>query len=84
MDEYLALISQLQSGVTQLVVHCGYATAGLRQLTGRRIFDAESRQLDLEAITSPWFKKALCDREITLTSWRSAPFKGSHGSPAFA
>lgn len=61
-----SMIHSLPEGTWELVCHPGYADADLRAAGTRLV---ESRQVELEALTSEETKKALSDRKVQLISY---------------
>jgi predicted glycoside hydrolase/deacetylase ChbG (UPF0249 family) len=69
---YLGLVRSLKPGLTMLIVHLGYDDAELSAISSGSATDWGSawRQRDLEAISSPEFKQALRDNQVTLIGWK--------------
>jgi len=71
-DYYLNVVKNLQPGVTELVVHLAHDDAEMRAVTvNYPVWDAAWRQRDVDAISSPEFRKALADNHVILIGWRS-------------
>jgi chitin disaccharide deacetylase len=67
---YLDVVKNLKPGLTELIVHLGHDDAELRAVTlDHPDYGAAWRQRDLEAISSPEFKKALEASHIILIKW---------------
>jgi predicted glycoside hydrolase/deacetylase ChbG (UPF0249 family) len=60
------MIQSLPGGTWELVCHPGYADADLRAAGTRLV---ESRQVELQTLTSEETKRALSDRGIRLISY---------------
>jgi predicted glycoside hydrolase/deacetylase ChbG (UPF0249 family) len=65
--ELASLIRQLPDGVTEFMCHPGFCT---EELQAERTRLKESRQKELEALTSPDVRQALEDADCRLTSYR--------------
>jgi chitin disaccharide deacetylase len=71
MDYYLNLLQCLKPGITVLIVHPGYDTNELREITqGSAAWGSEWRQRDFDVLTSREFRSALANNNIRLTTWR--------------
>jgi predicted glycoside hydrolase/deacetylase ChbG (UPF0249 family) len=70
-DYYVNLIKNLQPGVTEVFVHLAHDDAETEAImidhTG---WGAEWRQREVDAISSPEFRKALEDNHVILIGWR--------------
>jgi YdjC-like protein len=67
---YLDAIKNLQSGLTEMIVHLGHDDAELQAITvDHEAFGAAWRQRDFDAVNSPQFKQALKDNNIILVKW---------------
>lgn len=63
----LALIPELPDGTVELMCHPGFCREELR---GSRTRLKESREIELQALTSPVVRAALEAREVRLTNYR--------------
>ncbi|MBM3811622.1 MAG: ChbG/HpnK family deacetylase [Acidimicrobiia bacterium] len=66
-QELIALLEHLPDGVTEFMCHPGHYGEALRAARTRL---KESRQRELEALTTPEVKAVLADRQIRLTCYR--------------
>ena len=67
---YLKTVKDLKPGVTELIVHLAHDDAEMQAVTvDHPDYGAAWRQRDYDVITSPEFKKALEDNQITLIHW---------------
>ena len=62
-----ALIRSLPDGLTEFMCHPGFCGAELRAAATRL---KDSRQVEMEALTSPEARQALQEAEVTLTTYR--------------
>ena len=70
-DFYLNALKNLQPGVTEFVIHPGFADEELRAATRERdTWGAAWRQRDYDFFTSEKFRRALADNHIQLVTWR--------------
>ena len=70
-DFYLNALKNLQPGVTEFVIHPGFADEELRAATRERdTWGAAWRQRDYDFFTSEKFRRALADNHIQLITWR--------------
>jgi|UniRef100_A0A7V2B1P1 predicted glycoside hydrolase/deacetylase ChbG (UPF0249 family) len=70
-EAYLRLIENLPPGITELIVHLGYATDELQAITvDHPDFGAAWRERDLEVVRSEAFRNALRRHNVTLVTWR--------------
>jgi predicted glycoside hydrolase/deacetylase ChbG (UPF0249 family)/ketosteroid isomerase-like protein len=68
---YVTLIKNLQPGVTEVFVHLAHDDAETQGvMINHADWGAAWRQRDLEAISSPEFRKALEDNHVILIGWR--------------
>lgn len=68
---YVDALRNLQPGVTEFVIHPGYADEELRAATRERsTWGAEWRQRDFDFFTSDQFKQILAQQNIKLITWR--------------
>jgi predicted glycoside hydrolase/deacetylase ChbG (UPF0249 family) len=65
--KYIDALSQLQPGVTMMIMHCTDATPAF---TAHISDSGPLRRSDMLAMLDPAFKKALQDQGIILTTWR--------------
>ena len=65
--KYIDALSQLQPGVTMMIMHCTDATPAF---TAHISDSGPLRRGDMLAMLDPAFKKALKDQGIILTTWR--------------
>ena len=71
--ELARLIRNLPDGVTEFMCHPGFCTDELR---GERTRLKESRQKELEALTSPEVRQALCEANCQLVSYAQMEARG--------
>jgi predicted glycoside hydrolase/deacetylase ChbG (UPF0249 family) len=70
-DYYVNLINNLQPGVTEIFVHLAHDDAETQAVTvNHPEWGAAWRQREVEAVSSPAFRKALEDNHIILIGWR--------------
>jgi chitin disaccharide deacetylase len=70
-DYYVNLIKSLQPGVTEIFVHLAGDDAETQAVTvNHPDWGAAWRQREVEAISSPQFRKALEDNHVILIGWR--------------
>jgi len=70
-DYYVNLIKNIQPGVTEIFVHLARDDAETQAVTvGHPEWGAAWRQREIEAVSSPLFRKALEDNQIILIGWR--------------
>ena len=70
-DFYLNALRNLQPGVTEFVIHPGFADEELRSATREReTWGAAWRQRDYDFFTSEKFRRVLKDEHIQLITWR--------------
>jgi predicted glycoside hydrolase/deacetylase ChbG (UPF0249 family) len=70
-DYYVNLIKNLQPGVTEVFVHLAHDNAETQAImVNHPDWGAAWRQRELEAISSPEFRKALEDNHVILIGWR--------------
>lgn len=70
-DYYVNLIKNLQPGVTEIFVHLAHDDAETQAImVNHADWGAAWRQRELEAISSPEFRKALADNHVILIGWR--------------
>lgn len=67
---YLDTLNHLRPGLTELIVHLGHDDAELKAIMGGVPYGSEWRQRDLDAVTSPEFKRALQDNHVVLVKWK--------------
>ena len=68
---YVDALRNLQPGVTEFVIHPGYADEELRAATRERAtWGAAWRQRDFDFFTSDQFKQILAQQNIKLITWR--------------
>jgi predicted glycoside hydrolase/deacetylase ChbG (UPF0249 family) len=68
---YLDAIASLKPGLTEIIVHLGHDDAELQAVTvDHEPYGSAWRQRDLDAVTSPEFRKALHDNHVVLVTWR--------------
>ena len=69
---YLDGIASLKPGtITEMIVHLGYDDAELQAvMVNHEPYGSAWRQRDYDVVTSPEFKKALKDNNVTLVTWR--------------
>ena len=66
LDTYVKALTQLKPGVTEMIIHCGYADDELRAITR----SAERRDGDRRIFSSEMMRKLLQDQSIQLISWK--------------
>jgi predicted glycoside hydrolase/deacetylase ChbG (UPF0249 family) len=70
-DFYETALRNLQPGITEVVIHLGFADDELRAATRERdTWGAEWRQRDFDFFTSFEFRKLLQEQNIKLVTWR--------------
>jgi predicted glycoside hydrolase/deacetylase ChbG (UPF0249 family) len=70
-DFYKTALKNLQPGVTELVIHLGFADDELKAATRERdTWGAAWRQRDFDFFTSPEFRQLLAAQNIKLITWR--------------
>ncbi|HSC45609.1 MAG TPA: polysaccharide deacetylase family protein [Candidatus Acidoferrum sp.] len=70
-DFYRAALKNLQAGVTEFVIHVGFADEELRAATRERAtWGAEWRQRDYNFFSSAEFRELLTQQHIKLITWR--------------
>jgi predicted glycoside hydrolase/deacetylase ChbG (UPF0249 family) len=70
-DFYLTALRNLQPGVTEFVIHPGFADEELHAATRERdTWGAAWRQRDYDFFTSNKFRRTLADEHIQLITWR--------------
>jgi predicted glycoside hydrolase/deacetylase ChbG (UPF0249 family) len=75
---YLKALKNLQPGVTEFVIHPGFADEELRAATRERdTWGAAWRQRDYDFFTSDKFRRALADEHIQLITWRELAKRAS-------
>lgn len=71
-DYYLGVLRSIESGLSQLTVHLGCDDDELRAITQHhQAWGAAWRQRDYDILTSPKFRSALLDNQITVVDWRT-------------
>ncbi|MCL6546784.1 MAG: ChbG/HpnK family deacetylase, partial [Bryobacteraceae bacterium] len=68
-DRLLVLVRQIPPGLSELLCHPGYCRSELRASTATRL--KESRELELEALTSPAVRQGLEDYGVRLVNYSS-------------
>ena len=66
LNTYNEALSNLQPGVTEMIIHCGYADEELRGITS----SAERRDGDRVIFSSDDMRKLLKDQGVEITSWK--------------
>ena len=66
LNTYNEALSNLQPGVTEMIIHCGYADEELRGITS----SAERRDGDRVIFSSNDMRKLLKDQGVEITSWK--------------
>ena len=70
-DYYVNLLNNLQPGVTEIYVHLAHDDAETQAVTvDHPNWGAAWRQREVDAVSSPAFRKALEDNHIILIGWR--------------
>ena len=68
---YKTALKNLQPGVTEFVIHLGFADDELKSATRERdTWGAAWRQRDFDFFTSPEFRQLLAEQNIKLVTWR--------------
>jgi predicted glycoside hydrolase/deacetylase ChbG (UPF0249 family) len=76
---YEAALRNLQPGVTEFVIHLGFADEELKAATREReTWDAAWRQRDFDFFTSAEFRKLLGEENIKLVTWRELSRAAQH------
>jgi hypothetical protein len=71
VDYYINLVRNLKPGVTEVFVHLAKDDAESEAIMiNHSGWGAAWRQRELDAISSPAFRKALRDNHVTLIGWR--------------
>lgn len=65
---FLHTLEKIPSGLSQIIIHCGYATEELKSITT----SAERREADARSFMDPEVIAAVKKQGITLTTWREA------------
>ena len=69
-DYYVNVIRNLQPGVTEIFVHLAHDDAETQAITvNHPDWGAAWRQRDLQAVSSPEFRKALEDNHVIVIGW---------------
>src|SRR2546425_1230377 len=70
-DFYKAALKNLQPGITEFVIHLGFADEEMKAATRERdTWSAAWRQRDFDFFTSPEFRQLLAAQNIKLVTWR--------------
>ncbi|MDQ7041598.1 MAG: polysaccharide deacetylase family protein [Rhodothermus sp.] len=70
-ETYVRMIENLPPGITELIVHLGYADDELQAITvDHPDFGAAWRARDLDVVRSEAFRAALRRNQVILTTWR--------------
>src|SRR5437667_760520 len=70
-DFYMAALKNLQPGITEFVIHIGFADEEMKAATRERdTWGAAWRQRDFDFFTSPEFRQLLAAQNIKLVTWR--------------
>jgi predicted glycoside hydrolase/deacetylase ChbG (UPF0249 family) len=64
--EYRNIVRALQPGVSEQIVHCGYADSELYNITG----SAPMRDSDRRVMTDPRFRRELNENGIRILNWK--------------
>jgi len=68
---YIDALQNLQPGVTELIIHLGFADSEMKAATRERdTWGAAWRQRDFDFFTSPALRRLLQDQQIHLVTWR--------------
>ena len=71
LETYIRMIDNLPPGITELIVHLGYANDELEAITvDHPDFGAAWRARDLDVVRSEAFREALRRNNVILTTWR--------------
>ncbi|BBM70810.1 polysaccharide deacetylase family protein [Rhodothermus marinus] len=71
LETYIRMIDNLPPGITELIVHLGYANDELEAITvDHPDFGAAWRARDLDVVRSEAFREALRRNHVILTTWR--------------
>ncbi len=69
---YLGLIRGLKPGLSELIVHLAYDDAEMQAVTeSHPAYGSAWRQRDFNVVTSPEFRQALKDNQVTLVGWNA-------------
>ena len=75
-DFYKSALKNLQPGVTEFVIHLGFADDELKSATRERdTWGAAWRQRDFDFFTSPEFRQLVAAQNIKLITWREIAAK---------
>jgi predicted glycoside hydrolase/deacetylase ChbG (UPF0249 family) len=70
-ESYVKALESIRPGLNELIVHLAYDDSEMRAITvDHPDYGAAWRQRDLNAVTSPQFKRALKENHIILVGWR--------------
>ena len=76
-DRLVALLRELQPGVTEIIFHASHPTDEFPLITG----SSPSRKADLQALTDPRVRQVITDRGIVLTTWRELKARRKNAAP---
>ena len=68
-NAYTQFLRDLQPGISEFIVHCGYNTEALRKITA----SAARREQDFHLMMSNAMRRVIQDEGIVLISWRDVP-----------
>jgi len=77
---YAQQVRSLKPGLTMMIVHLGYDDAELQAvMDGKPAFGSAWRQRDMDAVSSPEFKRLLRENGVVLVTWRELKSRAAAG-----
>jgi predicted glycoside hydrolase/deacetylase ChbG (UPF0249 family) len=71
LNYYINILKTVPRGISQIVVHPAYKGPEMKAITkGHQNYGNDWRQRDFDAISSPKFRRALVENNITVVNWR--------------